>query len=327
MIAGQFRRALGLAAAFALLAVTAWPATAQAPYPNRTIKIVVGFAAGGGNDIIARIVGQKLQESLGQTVIIENKVGAGGRLAAEMVMNSAPDGYTLLVGAAGAMSIIPAISVKPPYHGAKDFTPLSMMAAFPLILVVYPSHPAKNVQELIAWMKANPDKSNYGTSSPAFTLATELFKLKTGAPGTPIPYKSSNESLVSVIGEQSLLTISDPPPTTPLVKGGQVRALAVLAKTRSEELPDVPTMTEAGVPDVNVSLWSGMFAPANTPPDIVKKLEGEFMKIMHLPDVQAKFKAMATPTVGGTSAEFIRVIEEETKMWSDVGRAANVKLE
>ena len=327
MIAGQFRRALGLAAAFALLAVTAWPATAQAPYPNRTIKIVVGFAAGGGNDIIARIVGQKLQESLGQTVIIENKVGAGGRLAAEMVMNSPPDGYTLLVGAAGAMSIIPAISVKPPYHGAKDFTPLSMMAAFPLILVVYPSHPAKNVQELIAWMKANPDKSNYGTSSPAFTLATELFKLKTGTPGTPIPYKSSNESLVSVIGEQSLLTISDPPPTTPLVKGGQVRALAVLAKTRSEELPDVPTMTEAGVPDVNVSLWSGMFAPANTPPDIVKKLEGEFMKIMRMPDVQAKFKAMATPTVGGTSAEFIRVIEEETKMWSDVGRAANVKLE
>jgi len=326
MIAGHFRGVLGLVAALAL-ATTTWQADAQAPYPNRTIKIVVGFAAGGGNDIIARIVGQKLQDSLGQSVIIENKVGAGGRLAAESVMNSPPDGYTLLVGASGAMSIIPAISVKPPYHGVKDFTPLSMMAAFPLILVVYPSHPAKNVQELVAWMKAHPEKSNYGTSSPAFTLATELFKLKTGAPGTAIPYKSSNESLVSVIGEQSLITIADPPPTTPLVKGGQVRALAVLAKTRSEDLPDVPTMTEAGVPDVNVSLWSGMFAPAGTPPDIVKKLEGELMKIMRMPDVQEKFKAMATPTVGSTSAEFTRVITDETKMWSDVGRAANVKLE
>src|SRR6267378_5735331 len=196
MTAGHFRRALGLA--LALLAATIWPADAQAPYPNRTIKIVVGFAAGGGNDIIARIVGQKLQESLGQTVIIENKVGAGGRLAAESVMNAAPDGYTLLVGASGAMSIIPAISVKPPYATLKDFAPISNLASFPLILSVYPSHPAKNVQELVSWMKANPDKANYATSSSAFTLATELFKLRTGAPGTAIPYKSSNESLVSV---------------------------------------------------------------------------------------------------------------------------------
>jgi len=326
MIAGRFRRALALAAAFALLAA-AMPARAQAPYPNRTIKIVVGFAAGGGNDIIARIVGQKLQESLGQTIIIENKVGAGGRLAAEMVMNSPPDGYTLLVGATGAMTITPAISVRPPYHAAKDFTPVSMMAAFPLILVVYPSHPAKNVQELIAWTKANPEKTNYATSAPLFTLATELFKVRTGTPGTPIPYKSSNESLVSVVGQQSLFTIADPPPTTPLVKGGQVRALAVLATKRLEDLPDVPTMTEAGVPDVNVSAWSGIFLPANAPADIAKKLEGEIMKIMRMPDVQERFRQMATPTVGSTSAEFVRVINEETKTWSDVGRMANVKLE
>jgi tripartite-type tricarboxylate transporter receptor subunit TctC len=225
------------------------------------------------------------------------------------------------------MSIIPAISVKPPYHGTKDFAPISMVAAFPLILVVQASHPAKNVKDLVAWMKANPDKSNYATSSPAFTLATELFKLKTGAPGTAIPYKSSGESLVSVLGEQSLLTIADPPPTTPLVKNGQVRALAVLATTRSDELPDVPTMTEAGVPDVNVSLWSGLFAPAHTPPDIVARLEGEIIKIMQMPDVKEKFKAMATPTVGGTAADFARVIDTETQTWAEVGRAANVKLE
>ena len=328
MDARKFWRALVFGGALiAGLATTAVVASAQARYPNQTIKIVVGFAAGGGNDIIARIIGQKLQEGLGTTVIIENRPGAGGKIAAEAVMTAPPDGYTLLVGAAGAMSIIPAISVKQPYHGTKDFAPISMVAAFPLILVVQVSHPAKNVKDLVAWMKANPDKSNYATSSPAFTLATELFKLKTGAPGTAIPYKSSGESLVSVLGEQSLLTIADPPPTTPLVKNGQVRALAVLATTRSDELPDVPTMTEAGVPDVNVSLWSGLFAPAHTPPDIVARLESEIIKIMQMPDVKEKFKAMATPTVGGTAADFARVIDTETKTWAEVGRAANVKLE
>ena len=328
MDARKFWRALVFGGALiAGLATTAVVASAQVRYPNQTIKIVVGFAAGGGNDIIARIIGQKLQEGLGTTVIIENRPGAGGKIAAEAVMTAPPDGYTLLVGAAGAMSIIPAISVKQPYHGTKDFAPISMVAAFPLILVVQASHPAKNVKDLVAWMKANPDKSNYATSSPAFTLATELFKLKTGAPGTAIPYKSSGESLVSVLGEQSLLTIADPPPTTPLVKNGQVRALAVLAKTRSDELPDVPTMTEAGVPDVNVSLWSGLFAPAHTPPDIVARLESEVIKIMQMPDVKEKFKAMATPTVGGTAADFARVIDTETKTWAEVGRAANVKLE
>src|ERR1700716_533770 len=298
MDARKFRRALVFGAALiAGLAATAVVASAQARYPNQTIKIVVGFA------------------------------GGGGKIAAEAVMTAPPDGYTLLVGAAGAMSIIPAISVKQPYHGTKDFAPISMVAAFPLILVVQASHPAKNVKDLVAWMKANPDKSNYATSSPAFTLATELFKLKTGAPGTAIPYKSSGESLVSVLGEQSLLTIADPPPTTPLVKNGQVRALAVLAKTRSDELPDVPTMTEAGVPDVNVSLWSGLFAPAHTPPDIVARLESEVVKIMQMSDVKEKFKAMATPTVGGTAADFARVIDTETKTWAEGGRAANVKLE
>jgi tripartite-type tricarboxylate transporter receptor subunit TctC len=296
-------------------------------YPNRTIKIVVGFAAGGGNDIIARIIGQKLQDALGQSVIIENKVGAGGRLAAESVIAAPPDGYTLLVGASGAMSIIPAISVRPPYDTLKAFAPVSMIASFPLILTVYPSHPAKTVPELVAWMKANPDKSNYATSSSAFTLATELFKLKTGAPATAIPYKSSNESLVSVIGQQSLLTIADPPPTTPLVKGGQVRALAVTSSKRLEDLPDVPTMAEAGVAGIDVGLWSGIFVPAGTPASIVRKLEAAFRKMMQMPDVQEKFKAMATPTVGGSSADFARTIDVETKMWGDVGRVANVKLE
>jgi len=298
-----------------------------ANYPSRTIKIVVGFAAGGGNDIIARIVGQKLQDDFGQTVIIENRVGAGGSLAALSVMAAPPDGYTLLVGASGAMSIIPAISVRPPYATLNDFAPISNLASFPLILSVHPSNPAKNVQELVVWAKANPDKTNYATSSSAFTLATELFKLRTGAPGTGIPYKSSNEMLVSVIGQQSVFTITDPPPTTPQVKSGQVRALAVTSDKRLEDLPEVPTMAEAGVSGMEVGLWSGVFAPAATPPGIVRKLETELRKIMQMPDVKEKFKAMATPTVGSTAAEFVDRIDTETRMWAEVGRTANVKLE
>jgi tripartite-type tricarboxylate transporter receptor subunit TctC len=331
MNAGIFRRAFGCGVALlAALMIASLPpsaARAQAPYPNRIIKLVVGFAAGGGNDIIARILAAKLQEELNQTVIVENRPGAGGKLAAEHVKNATPDGYTLLIGAAGAMTIIPAISVVPPYHGSKDFTPISMVAAFPLILAIKADHPAKNMRELIAWMKANPDKSNYATSSPAFTLATELFKLKTGAPAVAIPYKSSNESILSVISGQSLLTIADPPPTTPQVLGGQVRGLAVLDPKRLDDLPNVPTMIEAGVPDVNVSLWSGLFGPANLPPEIARKLEAAVIKIMQMDDVKDKFRKMATPTVGGTSADFAKTIDAQTKTWVEVGRAANVKLE
>jgi tripartite-type tricarboxylate transporter receptor subunit TctC len=308
-----------------------WPTSTLAQdgkgYPDRTIRLIVGFAAGGGNDIMARIVGQKLQERLGQTVVVENKAGAGGRLSAEYVAGQAPDGYTLLIGASGTMAVGPAVIEKVPYVTLRDFVPISMIASFPLIMVVGGDNPAKSVKELVAWARANPDKANYATSSPAFTLATELFKLKSGAPMTPIPYRSSNESVVSVIAGQSTLTIVDPPPSVPQVKEGKLRGLAVTAPKRLDDLPDVPTMDEQGYPDVHVQLWSGVFAPAKTPAAIVEKLEAEFRSIMRLPDVQERFKAMATGTVGSTSAEFAKVIETETRMWADVAKAANLKFD
>jgi tripartite-type tricarboxylate transporter receptor subunit TctC len=317
--------------ALALLAGPDRDAAAQADpaanYPNRIVKLMVGFAAGGGNDIIARIISQKLEERLGQPVIVENKPGAGGSLAALAVKAAPPDGYTLLIGASGAMSIVPAISVRPPYTTLRDFTPVCNLVSFPLILSVYAAHPAKNLPELVAWMKANPDKSNYATSSPAFTLATELFKLRSGAPATAIPYKSSGEMVLAVVAQQSVFTIADPLPTTTQVKGGQVRALAITGDTRLEELPDVPTMAEGGITGANVGLWSGVFVPASTPPAIVHKLEAELRSIMRMADVKEKFRALATPTVGSTAAEFVQLIDTETKMWAEVGRAANVKLE
>ena len=301
--------------------------TASDRYPSKPIHLIVGFAAGGGNDIIARIVGQKLQDSLGQTVIVENRVGAGGRLSAEYVAAQPPDGLTLLVGASGAMAISPAVVAGVPYVTLRDFAPISMIASFPLIMVVNPDHPAKSVKELVAWAKANPDKANYATSSTAFTLATELFKLKSGAPMVPISYRSGNESVVSVMAGQSTVTIVDPPPTTPQVKAGKLRALAITAAQRLDDLPDVPTMDEQGYPEVHVKLWSGIFAPAKTPPAVIKTLEAELQRIMQMPDVQQRFKAMATGTVGSSAAEFAKVIESETRMWADVAKEANLKFE
>jgi len=320
------RRNVLIAALFGLSALAAPPALAQGDYPNKTIRIVVGFAAGGGNDIFARLVGAKLQELIGQPVIIENKPGAGARLANEYAANQPADGYTLLVAASGGMSIAAAIYPKLGYHPTKSFVPLTMIANFPLILAIPQEHPAKTVPELVAWMKANPDKSNYATSSPAFTIATELFKLKTGAPSQAIPYKSSGESLVAVMGGQTLLTIADGPPTVPLVKGGKVRALAVTGSERSAELPDVPSMKEVGFADVNTGLWSGLFVPAATPAPVVKKLEETLRRVIADPDVNGKLKAMAVTPGGGPSEEFRAMIDADIKTVADVVKAANLEF-
>jgi tripartite-type tricarboxylate transporter receptor subunit TctC len=297
-----------------------------AKYPTRPVHIIVGFTAGGGNDIIARIFGQKLSESLGQPVIIDNKPGGGAIVATEYVAKSAPDGYTLLVGASGAMAINPAVYAKLPYHSTRDFVAVSELASFPLILIVNPSSPIKSVAELVAYAKANPEKTNYSSSSAAFQLATELFKQKTGAPMQEIPYKGTNDSVMAVISGQVTATIADAGPALSQVLGGQARALAVAAPKRMDELPDVPTLKEAGA-DVDAVLWSGIFAPRDTPPSIVKKLEGELMRIARLPDVIARLKPLGIESVGNSSEEFSKILASDIARWAEVARAGNIKIE
>src|SRR5215813_11719546 len=228
-------------------------------YPTRPIHIIVGFAAGGGNDVIARIYAQKLSEDLGQPVIVENKPGAGAIVATEYVSKAAADGYTLLIGASG-MAINQSLYARLPYDSVRDFVAISELASFPLLLVVNASSPIKSVAEFVAYAKANADKTNYATSSATFQLVTELFKQKTGAPMQAIPYNSANEMVLAVVSGQVTTTIADAGPVSPQVKSGTVRALAVTAQNRVEDFPDVPTMKEAGA-DVDAVIWTGVFAP------------------------------------------------------------------
>ncbi len=320
------RKFLYLAVGAAALPTVSRIARAQT-YPNRPVRLVVGFASGGGNDILARLVADKASQILGQSVIVENKPGAGGRLAPEYVLQQPADGYTLFVGPSGAMAVAAAIYNDLKYSPTKDFVPLAMIANLPLIMVIGADNPSKNLKEFVEWMKQHPDKANYASSSPAFTITTELLKLKSGMPGTMIPYKSGQEMTLSVIQGQSAMTIVDGPSTLPQIKAGKVKAVAVTGKERSDELPDVPSMAEAGYPTVDVHLWTGIFAPSATPPVIVAKLEKTLAEAIHDPGVWAKLKALAVNPSSDTPEQFKELIESDTVKFRDVVKAANLKFE
>ena len=327
----HFKRTMLTAGLAGLAAIVAGAAGAQGDsagsFPTRPIHLIVGFAAGGGNDLFARLVGQKLSENIGQPVIVENKAGAGGRIAVEYVKSQPADGYTIMVAASGQMAVAAAIYPKLSYHPTRDFLPLTMIASFPLILAGPADDAINSVKDLVAYGKANPDKSNYATSSPAFTITTELFKLKTGMPAVAVPYKSSNEMTFSVASGNTLFAIADGPPTMPLVQGRKVRALAVTGSERSFELPNVPSMAEAGYPEVNIGLWSGVFVAVGAPSAIANKLETELRRALADPGVREKLKAMAVNPGGGPGEEFRKKIDADIRVFADVVKAANLKFE
>ena len=296
-------------------------------YPNKPIRIVVGYVAGGGNDIIVRVLVPKLSEALGQPVIVDNRPGAQSIIAAEMVAKATPDGYTLLMGPSGPMTMNPAIYSKLPYSPLGDFAPITMIGSFPLIVVVSASLPAKSVKELVTYARANPDKSNYGASAAAFQLATELFKQRTGSQFTYIPYKGSNESVSAVISGQVTMTIADPPPVVGQLKAGRLRALAVTSAARQPQWPELPTLAEAGVPDIEVILWTGFQAPSKTPVAVVKKLRDEVARVVHLPEIKERFAVMAIEPSGNSPEEYKRIIASDIKKWTAVAKAANIKAD
>lgn len=311
-----------------LLAASPVSATAHpVAYPNRALRLVVGFSPGGTNDIIARLLADKLSKSFGQPVVVENKPGAGGGVAAAFVKTQPADGYTLMVGASGAMVIGPAVGATATYDTLADFEPISILGTFPLVLSVSAQSPHKTLADLIAWSKADPGSANYASASPTFTLATELLKLKTGASLQRVSYRGSNDAVLAVLGNQVTAAMTDPLPAMPLLRDGKLRALAVTSAKRLTELPDVPTMSEAGIQGADSEFWSGLFAPKSTPKEIIERVAAEAKQAMGDGSVRERLRSLATEAGSSSPAEFAARIKTELKDWGSVAKKADVSQE
>jgi tripartite-type tricarboxylate transporter receptor subunit TctC len=313
--------------AMALAAAVLAPASAHAAdaYPSKPITIVVGYSTGGANDLLARVVAEKLSSVLKQPVIVENKPGAGSIIGANFVAKAKPDGYTLLMGASGPISFNPSLYKKLPYDPQKDLTPVSLVATFPLILLTQKSNPdTASLPALVEYAKGHPGKSNYSASSASFQLITELFKRQTGTQFEYIPYKGSYESVMAVSTGDATMTLADSGPAMQGVSGGRVRALAVTSAQRTTFLPDAPTLKELGI-DMNVELWSGLFVPAGTPPDVTRKLEQSVQKIMADPDVRKRVEGMSITPASSTSKAFEARIAQEIPFWQKIARDAGIQ--
>lgn len=322
-------RYLALLAAIALIvAAPAYPQEGPAQsYPGRPIRVVVGYGAGGGNDIVIRLLAGKMAEGLGQPVLVENKPGAQSIIGAQYVAKAPPDGYTLLMGPTGTMTVNPAIYSKIPYSPLRDFVPISMIGTFPLVLVVAPSSPVKSVSELIEYARARPNNVFYASPSAAFQLASELFNQKTGTRFVTVPYKSSAETAQAVATGQVTMAIVDLAGISGYLKSGTVRGLAVLAAARHPSLPNLPSATELGMPGIEVTIFQGLFAPAGTPAPIVKRLQEEVARVVRLPDIRARLENMGVDPSGSTSDELGRVVASDLAKWTAVAKTANIKAD
>jgi len=314
------RLCLAYFAIVALVPVTA----AAADYPTRPVTIVVGYSAGGGVDAMARIMADKLPAVLGQPVIVVNRPSVGAIVGTTYVSKAKPDGYTLLMGAPGPMIFNHAVYAKLPYT-AQDFTPISFVSDSPLLLLVNANNPAKTVQDLVNQSKQNPDKSNYAASSASFQLITELFKKKTGAKFTHIPYKGANDSVLAVMSGDVTMALADAGPASVGLQSGRAKALAVTSAERLKDYPNVPTLSELGV-DLKVSLWIGLLAPAGTPPEIIRQLQDSVAKVVAMPDVQKRMTTMSVIPMSNTSEEFSKLIATEIPLWTQVAKDNNIKV-
>jgi len=310
------------------LALLAALAHAQA-WPSKPIKWVVPFAPGGTTDILARTVGEKLALALGQPVVIENKPGAGGGVGAEYTAKSAPDGYTIMGGTISTHAINASLYKSLPYDPVKDFVAITLIARVPNMLVINPDVPAKDVKELIALLKGNPNKYSFASSGNGTSqhLSGELFKSMSGTDMQHIPYKGSPPALQDVMGGQVTMTFDNITTAWPLAKAGKLRALAVTTAKRSSIAPDVPTLAESGLPGFEVGSWQGVFAPAGTPPEIVKRLNTEIVKILSLPEVREKLGGLGAEIVANSPEEFSALVKSEVVKWADVVKKSGAKVD
>jgi tripartite-type tricarboxylate transporter receptor subunit TctC len=321
------KRMLIAVALSAPLASGAWAAAAPA-FPTRPVRIIVPFAPGGGNDIIARVVGSKLAESWSQQVVIDNRPGAGGNIAGEIAARAVPDGYTLFQYNI-ANAIAASLYRKLGYDPAADFAPITLIGSAPFVIVAYAGLPARSLSEFIAMAKAQPGKLAYasGGNGSSTHLAAELFRIATGTDLVHVPYKGGGPALVDVIAGQVAIYFASVPAALPHVRAGRVRPLALTGPRRSKTLPDLPTVMEAGVANYESSAWYGLVVPVKTPAPVVAKLNADVVRLLNLPDVRERLESQGTDLVASSPREFGRHIRSEIARWGEVVKAAKVRVE
>ena len=311
-----------------LLGFVIWGvAYSQGSFPSKPVKLIVGFPPGGGNDILARLVGAKLQDAWGQPVLVENKPGANAIIATEFVAKSPADGYTLLIGASGALTFNPGLYAKLPYDPQRDFAPITMLGSFPLILAVNPSLPAQSVKDLVALARAQPGKLNYAAGSTPFQLAAELFKLQAGVQISHISYKGSAAMVTAVMSNDVQLVFVDSLPAMAQVRSGRLRALAVTSRARAAALPEVPTMIESGMADYEVVLWTSLFAPAGTPRAVIEAVHAQAGKALQAADVRERMAALGVDPIGNAPEQLAAIVKADIDKWTAVARRAGVKAD
>ena len=321
------------ASIFALILMFAGPLAASGvradDYPSHPIRLIVPYAPGGGADAVARIVAKRVGETIGQPIVIENRGGAGSILGTEMVARAEPDGYTLLLGQSGPISINPAVYQTLPYDPVRDFAPITMTTAYPYILVVNAKLPAKTLQEFVALARSRPGEFNYGTTGigAANHLVTELFSARAGLKMTHVPYRGTALAVEDLVAGQVTMVFADPVSALPQIQAGALRALAVTSKERSPVAPDVPTLAESGFPGFDAIAWHGILAPAKTPPAIIRKLHDEIVKALDDPPTKALLEAQAMQTVGNTPEQFAAFIGKDIAVWKEVASRANVSVQ
>jgi tripartite-type tricarboxylate transporter receptor subunit TctC len=325
MISLPIQRLRAAAVSALIFAGLTCAATAQTAYPNRTITLVLPFAAGSGTDTTTRIISQHLSAALGVGIVIENKPGANGMIAATYVARAAPDGYTLFVTTNTTHSANPFLLKTLTYDPVKDFTPIARTGDLPFMLVINPDLPAKSVAELVAYGKANPGKLTYASGSSSGIVSGATFARNAGIDMLHVPYKSSPPALNDVIGGRISMIFVDVLTGLPHVKGNALRALAVTTKERSPLVPDLPSMQEAAVPDFDITSWQGYFAPANTPKEIVTRLNGEIRKIIEKPEVKAQLATLGMDAFSGTPEQLGTFVGEQLVLWEKLVKDAGIE--
>jgi tripartite-type tricarboxylate transporter receptor subunit TctC len=309
-----------------LIVALAFASSAFAAYPDRPVKVVNGFAPGGGSDILLRAILPALGEKLGQPLVVDYKVGAGGNLAIETVAKAAPDGYTLLMGFAG-LATAPSLIAKLPFDPIKDFAPISLVGVVPNVLAVHPGVPANSVKELVAYARANPGKLNFTSPGSGTTqhLVAEMFKLAAGIDMVHVPYKGGGQAQADVVSGVAQLNFNVVPTSLAMIRAGKLKALAVTGRARSEALPDVPTMIESGYANFTAVTWNGFLAPAGTPRDILQKLNEVVVSVMRTPEMKEQLAKIGQEAAWNTPEEFAAFLREETEKWKKVIPAAGIK--